>query len=313
MQDSNVDEVFLPKKIVQKKPISIPNLGSIPRMNDRPTHILDDNFDASVVCTTDTINNYMHPRATSTEDIYYYEQEMLANIYSIIHIMESTERTNVMYPMIVRTTFMQLKYLCKLIEFMRSNPTFLLFVKSLFHRYIAGLGHKELIDIYDEIFNDKLYFGENAKHVFVPMLSTEWRMEKIKEYQEQIQQVQIRKTIKRTPPKYEAGEIIGAKDKEGRWWMSKVLAVYEYQNNQVYYIEFIGWGEKFNEFIADEFRLQKFNPKKHRYFRPAWASKESNIKPFTEDTTELTESASDLANGDLTSQIIQPSAVASLQ
>ena len=298
MQVNNPDEVFLPNKIVQKKPITVPDLDSIPRMNDRPTHISDDNFDASVVYTTDTIANYVQPKATSAEDIYYYEQEMLANIYSIIHIMESTERINVMYPMIVRTTFMQLKYLCKLIDFMRSNQTFLLFVKSLFHRYIAGSGHKELIDIYDEIFNDKLYSGDSAKHVFVPTLSAEWRMEKIKEYQEQMQQVQIRRAAKRNPPKYEAGEIIGAKDKEGRWWMSKVLAVYEYQNNQVYYVEFIGWGDKFNEFIADGFRLQKFNPKRHRYFRPAWAGKGSTIKPFIneiEDTSINDDSVDDIS------------------
>lgn len=298
MQVNNPDEVFLPNKIVQKKPIIVPDLDSIPRMNDRPSHISDDTFDASVVYTTDTIANYMHPRVTNAEDVNYYEREMLANIYSIIHIMESTERTNIMYLMIVRTTFMQLKYLCKLIDFMRSSTTFLLFVKSLFHRYIAGLGHKELIDIYDEIFNDKLYSGDSAKHVFVPVLSDEWRVEKIKEYQEHMQQVHVRRVAKRNPPKYEAGEIIGAKDKEGRWWMSKVLDVYEYQNNQVYYVEFIGWGEKFNEFIADGFRLQKFNPKRHRYFRPAWADKGSTANLSVDET--LREPANETANETIT-------------
>lgn len=291
VKNCNSGEVFLPNKPVTKKLIKVPNMENIPHMDDRPTHIADDNFNANVVYTVDTISNYVHPIIEVPEEINYYEQEMLANIYSIIHIMESMERVNIMYPMIVKTTFTQLKYLCKLINFMRTKPTFLLLVKSLFHRYIVGLDHKELIEIYDEIFNDNLYSNDNAKYVFVPTLTQEWESEKIKEYQEQIQQMQIRKTAKRIPPKYEAGEIIGAKDKEGRWWMSKILARFEYQDSQVYYVEFIGWGEKFNEFISDGFRLQKFHPRRHRYFRPAWASKNSTIQrvesPQKTETREI--------------------------
>lgn len=296
MQSDNPDEVFLPKRPTKKKPISVPNFENIPKMPDRATHITEDNFDTSIIYSEGTIANYMLPIVTDVDDVNYYEQEMLANMYSIIHIMESIERTNTMYLMIVRTTFMQLKYLCRLIGFMRLKPSFLLLVKSLFHRYIAVLGHTELVDIYDEIFNDKLYSGDNTKYVFVPTLTDEWRMARIKEYHENLQQMYIRKMSKKTPPAYEVGEIIGAKDKEGRWWMSKVLARYEYQGWPVYYVEFINWGDKFNEFIADGFRLRKYNPKIHKYFRPAWAGKGSLIKPIDAEVETETETVMEEAS-----------------
>lgn len=275
--EATKDEVFFqsipaPTKLT-KRSISAPCIKTFKKMPDRPTRMVDDVFDPIVTQSVDTIRNFVKPLVDNIEDKDYIEHEFMANVYSIIHIMETTNRSDPIYSMIVKTTFMQFKFLCRGIGFMQDNPSFLMLVKALFHRYIAVLGHTELIEIYNEIFTDNLYSKELASYVFVPTLPDEWKLEKIKEYQEYMQQVSIRKNAKKAAPKYEMGEIVGAKDKEGRWWMSKVLALFEVNAHIVYYVEFIGWGEKFNEFIADGFRIQKFNPKKHRYFRPAWAKK----------------------------------------
>ncbi len=271
---------------VSRKPIKKPDLNAIGEKPDRPTKIVDDVFDPIVTQTVETIGNFVKPIVTDYDDKTYLEQEMLSNIYSIIHIMETVERKNPIYEMIVKTTFLQLKYLCRLVNFMNCTPAFLILVKALFHRYIAILGHTDLIEIYDDIFTDGLYADKIKSYVFVPILTEEWRMEKIKEYQESVQQAYIRKNAKKAIPKYEINEIVGAKDKEGRWWLSKVLAVYEYNKHVVYYVEFVGWGEKFNEFISDGFRLQKYNPKKHRYFRPAWSAKQDAIQLGDLNTNE---------------------------
>ena len=91
--------------------------------------------------------------------------------------------------------------------------------------------------------------------------------------QEKCQQIKLRCMSKSIPPKYEIDEIVGAKDKENKWWMSRILDHVTCHGHTVYYVEFLGWGDHFNEFISDLHRLEKFNPRKHRYYRPEWKNK----------------------------------------
>ena len=70
-------------------------------------------------------------------------------------------------------------------------------------------------------------------------------------------------------PKYAIGEIVGAKDKENNWWMAKILYSTQHLAHVIYYVEFLNWGEQFNEFITDCSRLQRFNAYKHKYYRTA--------------------------------------------
>lgn len=155
-------------------------------------------------------------------------------------------------------------------EALISNPKLTLIVKALFHQLIYNEEMFELIPVYDNIFNDNLYHDiKFTKEVMEPL--TKQDIETLTtSMQEQIRQQQIQRRVNLKPPKYAVNEIIGAQDKEGRWWMSQVLAVLSCHNQHVYYVSFLGWGELFNEFIATPYRLNKFNPKKHKYYRPAW-------------------------------------------
>lgn len=89
---------------------------------------------------------------------------------------------------------------------------------------------------------------------------------------------------KRPPLKFDEGEVVGVKDKEGNWWMGRILKTFSHLRHNMYYVEFLGWGEEFNEFITDtKFKLERFNPRKHLYYRPAWKKKELE-KEIVDDT-----------------------------
>jgi hypothetical protein len=159
----------------------------------------------------------------------------------------------------------------------------ILYIKAIFHERIVH-GHMHyLIPRYNAIFNDGLYNGlqNGGRDVAIyPVTPDETLLATyIKEYQTEVHDIEARKRINAKPPKYEVGEIVGAQDKEGRWWLSQVLKIYSYLGQHMYYVEFLGWGTQFNEFIVSPFKIQRFNPKKHKYYRPAWSKKDLSDVP----------------------------------
>ena len=224
-------------------------------------------FEKIILPTEETIVSFMKNIETDPINIAVNDIEMFEQSLGIINLTELIPET---FPHANQFIGYIFTCLCQNIKLLQSKPMYAVFIKYLFHQYIVEKGYIGLINIYNKIFNDKLYDDINNTAVFYPVLTQEWIYEKNKEYQEKCKQIELRKIAKRIPPSYEVNEIIGAKDKEGKWWMSKVLAVYEHEGHAAYYIEFLGWDDKFNEFIVDGFRLEKYNPRKHRYFRPAW-------------------------------------------
>ena len=71
------------------------------------------------------------------------------------------------------------------------------------------------------------------------------------------------KTIK---PKFREGQIIGASDKNNKWWMSMVKKIFIVDKKIVYLIKFIGWDNSCDEFIEQGNRLTYYNPYKHKQF-----------------------------------------------
>jgi hypothetical protein len=244
-----------------------------------------ESFMKITIPTEETIGQYLVPIeidqiARCAQDMETFETVM--GFISVIEkIDESADST------LSQIVFYFFLYLCQNRQLLLTKPTYAILVKALFHEYIVQKGFTNLISLYDRVFNDKLYVDINNTAVFYPILTQEWIQDKINDFQEKAKQIEYRKRAKRVPPKYEVAEIVGAKDKEGRWWMSKVLAVYDYQGHSAYYVEFLGWGEKFNEFIIDGFRIEKFNPKKHRYFRPAWRTKATKLDSVKQSDNEV--------------------------
>lgn len=149
----------------------------------------------------------------------------------------------------------------------------MMLLKSVLHREIYENGHTELINnVYNVVFKDHLYDTLRIKTVD-EMISKAEQKKLIDAYHEKEIQLRRRLEQKWQPPAFEKGEIVGAKDVDGRWWMSRVLMVFGIGGQAVYYVEFLGWGEQFNRLITTPWEVKRFNPHKHKYFYPAWRRK----------------------------------------
>lgn len=65
---------------------------------------------------------------------------------------------------------------------------------------------------------------------------------------------------------FKVGQIVGAKDKEMKWWLSRILHIHNdvERDGYWYYVRFEGWGALHDEWINSEtFRVKWFNPRKH--------------------------------------------------
>lgn len=215
--------------------------------------------------TKENITDYLNDNHTP-------EQSMVITHQTFQTILAGLEETPGSYKKYVAYSFFQ--YAGQNLWFLYKEPLFALLVKIYFHHFIVDQRLVEFIPLYNVVFNDHLYDNTSDVTVFPKIIPKEFIDKKIAEYQDECKRIEYKRRAKRQPPKYEKGEIVGAKDKEGRWWMSRVLEVFQFMEHTAYYIEFLGWGDKFNEFITDGFRIQPFNPRRHLYYRPAWRIKE---------------------------------------
>lgn len=216
-----------------------------------------------LIPTVDNIQTMLNP----VIDNYAEDLEHFETILGFINFIETLNPTSPISKQLVGYVFMHLVHSNK---FLHLDLKYAMLVKALFHKYIIDHKFTHLICLYDKLFNDKLYANIQDETIFYPTLPQEWIIQQVKDYQAKMKEVQIRKAAKRPAPRYSRGEIVGAKDKENKWWLAEVLDVLQFDGRNAYYVEFKGWGEKFNEVIIDGFRIEKYNRKKHMYFRPAY-------------------------------------------
>jgi hypothetical protein len=166
-------------------------------------------------------------------------------------------------------------YISKNMDIIHRSPKFALVIKAKAEELIMKDKLISLIPYYNLIYTDKMYdnVGPNYTLHGQVLIDEEDINKLVKQYNEEVADRVKRQSKLRLIPKFEEGEIVGAKDKEGKWWMSKVLKVFTHLEHNMYYVEFLGWGTKFNEFITDSYRIARFNPRIHIYYRPAWKKK----------------------------------------
>lgn len=72
------------------------------------------------------------------------------------------------------------------------------------------------------------------------------------------------KVERKTPHKFKIGQIVGARDTERKWWMARILYIFEDPEYPYpwYYVHFEGWDSIHNEWIASPYRIKKFNPRR---------------------------------------------------
>jgi hypothetical protein len=72
--------------------------------------------------------------------------------------------------------------------------------------------------------------------------------------------------LKNNIKKFKIDQIVGARDKNNKWWMSRILHVYNDPNSKFswYYVHFEGWSKCDREWIcSSSYSVRVFNPRKH--------------------------------------------------
>lgn len=129
-----------------------------------------------------------------------------------------------------------------------------------YNRFIL---HKMLNNIRMGKIGDNIHFREVQDVIHnMPPMSVEDRIT----IEKKLPQFRYTRQIKKAPSKFKVGMIVGAKDKENRWWLSRVLHIHNdpKSQNYWYYIHFEGWPDACNEWINGKtYRVRYFNAKKH--------------------------------------------------
>ena len=154
------------------------------------------------------------------------------------------------------------KYKC----YLKSIPEALAIIKGFFHKLIVDDRRYDIISVYNELFCDEVYkvIDKYNERYVIPQ---DILNKALDDYNKKIASF-----IKKTHTLYKMktfteGQIIGAQDREGRWWLSQVITMVTYGQHRCYYVRFCGWDECFNEWIADPYRLQWYNYKRHKLYR----------------------------------------------
>ena len=75
-----------------------------------------------------------------------------------------------------------------------------------------------------------------------------------------------RQPMDKPSAKFSVGQIVGARDKTFKWWLSRVIYVYNDLNSTHYwyYVHFEGWPKFMREWICSStYAVRYYNPKKH--------------------------------------------------
>jgi hypothetical protein len=145
------------------------------------------------------------------------------------------------------------------------------FINLLFRRlfqlqlkYDERVLFKILTNIKQHKYRNNIHFRymENVNLNNIPPIPAENRLF----IEKTLPQIRYQKQFKKIPKPFKVGQIVGAKDKENKWWLSRVLHVHKPTDTNIYwyYIRFEGWGNMHDEWINSRtYRVRYFNAKKH--------------------------------------------------
>lgn len=128
--------------------------------------------------------------------------------------------------------------------------------------YIKNVLFKMIDNIRKKVAWDNIGFREIHNVARAPPIPIEERIV----IEQTLPQLNYERQIKKAAPKFKVGQIVGAKDKENKWWLSRILHVYDTpkKNSYWYYVRFEGWGKEHDEWIdGSSYRVRQFNSRKH--------------------------------------------------
>ena len=140
-------------------------------------------------------------------------------------------------------------------------------IKNFFHTLIVDERRIEFVEKYNKIFNDDLYKDITAYYKAMPIIPQDVLDSALVKYNAKVAAYMKQTHSRRQMPTFYDGQIIGAKDRDGKWWLSQVITSVTYGEHKAYYVRFCGFDEMFNEWIGDRYRVRFFNPYKHKLYR----------------------------------------------
>lgn len=205
---------------------------------------------------------YMH-EYLSDFNILIIKSTILNHISAMYELSDNIDKTIVhqMYNILKNLLILHGESISKLPHFIKEIENNInLLELSLFNRIVI---HKMLNNIKCGIFSDNIYFREIDTFASnIPPISIEERLT----IEEKLPQFMHSKQIKKKQKPFNVGEIVGAKDKENKWWLARVLHRHDASDcaDYWYYIRFENCDAIHDEWISSKtFRVRYFNPKRH--------------------------------------------------
>ena len=187
----------------------------------------------------------------------------IMNQITLIHeVSESDDKTHLhqLYNMLKNTLIIHGKTLYKMTDFTNEIDNYLSLIELNYNRCII---HKMISNIKNNNYMENIYFREATYAVSnVPPMSVTERMS----IEENLPQFRYSRQIKKKQAPFNVDDIVGAKDKENKWWLARILHRFDAPETEDYwyYIRFENHGPLHDEWICSKtYRVRYFNPKKH--------------------------------------------------
>ena len=187
----------------------------------------------------------------------------IMNQITLIHeVSESDDKTHLhqLYNMLKNTLIIHGKTLYKMTNFTNEIDNYLSLIELNYNRCII---HKMISNIKNNNYMENIYFREITYAVSnVPPMSVTERMS----IEENLPQFRYSRQIKKKQSPFNVDDIVGAKDKENKWWLARILHRFDAPETEDYwyYIRFENHGPLHDEWICSKtYRVRYFNPKKH--------------------------------------------------
>jgi hypothetical protein len=216
------------------------------------------------------IPNIMTCLRKPNESSFSRRNMMTRSLYRMFKLVEQLHDRQHKINVILSIFELLVEYLDVLNSNTYESNNFVIEIKKKFDEFIIKENITELIPLYNQIFNDKLYDNIHCIGVEDITLPTDDDIKIIvNKYNNDVTARIKRQEQPQPQPPYEEGEIIGARDNKGKWWMARLLKVFTHIYHDIYYVEFLIRGHKYNDAIIDPYRLARYDPQNHPYERSA--------------------------------------------
>ena len=185
----------------------------------------------------------------------------IMNIVTIIHdTIDSEDKTNVhqLYNILKNTLIINSRALNTMPNFTKEIDNYLTLIAVDYNRLLI---HKMLSNIRNNIDNKQFReIGYGTSNI--PPMSIEERII----IESKLPQFRKVRQFKKNQAPFNVDEIVGAKDKENKWWLARVLHRFDTPESADfwYYVRFENQDAIHDEWICSKtYRVRHFNPRKH--------------------------------------------------